>query len=789
MLQQHQQQMQGATAVQQPYPLSPQPQQYNNFPEEFLQVGQRRERWILDRTLGSGGFGTVTLWKNEVTGEEVAIKKCRLGGNMSHKNCQRWQIEVDIMKRLNHENVVSGCDVPVGLESLKDDLPLLAMEYCAGGDLRKVLNNPKNCCGMSEFEVRCLAQDISSAIEYLHNKRIIHRDLKPENIVLRSAENRTIYKLIDLGYAKELDQSSVCQSFVGTLQYLAPELFVGQKYTQTVDYWSFGTVIFECLTGSRPFLPSLSPVRWHKEVNQKSPDDICAYFDNNAEIRFSKKLFTPNHLTKIMQNYFENWLKLMLRWDAKSRGGGLSEERRPNCFVHLKSILSLKISHILFVEANRLISVPVPSTQTMQDLQRIIEQETKIPPLDQDILLASGLSPDLTKPASQCWSEPGEEEWLVFLFRKGDTNLTYKRGKQLPQMVQHIVKEPKTILTNAEQRKAWAHAVFFCQEQNLDFKRLIGSQRATMLSLLRSNSEFVRMKSKMLSDVGQMMARKDHFKESLELDIAKYEDQRGDGITSDLMFSKWQKTEDDIEKFNELRDYALKLEQDANALQTKIVELQKSPYARGKPSPHLNECEEKARTLFSQLRQAPRGNNLMEHTQMVDAVTKCILFRDRSVAEMLAHISKICSCRAHLNQILPHIQRCCDDISAACKQLSSNQRSRQQDIWKLIKVALGQAKALSRSNSQKYQQSMPQQVQPVNHTPMSITSPSLMQSLTRCESMRIMENGKEQAERNQRMMKQIIMEDQSNLISSSLDELLNNQGTDMDNDIHETNLT
>lgn len=73
---------------------------------------------------------------------------------------------------------------------------------------------------------------------------------------------QTVYKLIDLGYAKELDQSSVCTSFVGTLQYLAPELFLSKRYTCTVDYWSLGLVTHEIITGVRPFLPNMTPVEW-----------------------------------------------------------------------------------------------------------------------------------------------------------------------------------------------------------------------------------------------------------------------------------------------------------------------------------------------------------------------------------------------------------------------------------------------------------------------------------------------------------------------------------------------
>ncbi|XP_026550115.1 inhibitor of nuclear factor kappa-B kinase subunit alpha-like, partial [Notechis scutatus] len=133
------------------------------------------------------------------------------------------------------------------------------MEYCSRGDLRKLLNAPENCCGLKESQVLSVLSDVGSGIQYLHENRIIHRDLKPENIVLQDEAGKVIYKIIDLGYAKDLDQGSLCTSFVGTLQYLAPELFENSPYSKTVDFWSLGTVVFECITGFRPFLHNQQP--------------------------------------------------------------------------------------------------------------------------------------------------------------------------------------------------------------------------------------------------------------------------------------------------------------------------------------------------------------------------------------------------------------------------------------------------------------------------------------------------------------------------------------------------
>ncbi|XP_074979525.1 inhibitor of nuclear factor kappa-B kinase subunit beta isoform X2 [Caretta caretta] len=147
--------------------------------------------WEMKERLGTGGFGNVLRWHNKETGEQIAIKQCRQ--ELSLRNRERWCLEIQIMKRLNHPNVVAARDVPEGMQNLAPtDLPLLAMEYCQGGDLRKYLNQFENCCGLREGAILILLSDIASALRYLHENRIIHRDLKPENIVLQQGEQRLV---------------------------------------------------------------------------------------------------------------------------------------------------------------------------------------------------------------------------------------------------------------------------------------------------------------------------------------------------------------------------------------------------------------------------------------------------------------------------------------------------------------------------------------------------------------------------------------------------------------------
>lgn len=174
-----------------------------------------------------------------------------------------------MMQKIDCLNIVKYRNLPEDFKTQLEkynpsDLPMLSMEYCTQGDLRIVLSRGENCCGLPESDVRYILTDLMNAVSYLHNLKITHRDLKPENVVLQTYDrpNRIIYKLIDLGYAKEIDANSVKASFVGTLQYLAPEIFYLKNYSCSVDYWSLGLVAFEVICGIRPFLSNMSPAQW-----------------------------------------------------------------------------------------------------------------------------------------------------------------------------------------------------------------------------------------------------------------------------------------------------------------------------------------------------------------------------------------------------------------------------------------------------------------------------------------------------------------------------------------------
>lgn len=75
-------------------------------------------------------------------------------------------------------------------------------------------------------------------------------------------ENSNQFQLTDLGYAKPIDRQSLVASLVGTIEYVAPELLITDKYSNSVDYWSFGIIAFEVIAGVRPFVPHMPLAQW-----------------------------------------------------------------------------------------------------------------------------------------------------------------------------------------------------------------------------------------------------------------------------------------------------------------------------------------------------------------------------------------------------------------------------------------------------------------------------------------------------------------------------------------------
>ncbi|KAF6731552.1 Inhibitor of nuclear factor kappa-B kinase subunit alpha [Oryzias melastigma] len=664
-----------------------------------LKQGQLFGSWETKERLGMGGFGHVYLYQHVDTGVKIAVKHCRQG--LSLKNRERWRREIQIMTKLNHQNVVQAREVPEELRSIaRNDLPLLAMEYCSKGDLRKVLHKPENCCGLKESEVLSLLKDIGAGIQYLHEKKIIHRDLKPENIVLQEIDGKLVHKIIDLGYAKDLDQGSLCTSFVGTLQYLAPELFESKPYTVSVDYWSFGTVLFECICGFRPFLHHMQPVQWTSKVKNKGPKDIMAFEDMNGEVHFSARLPYPNSLSRPLQEQIESLLQMLLLWDPSSRGGGLDRyTNKPHFYAVLQNILNMKVIHVLDMTSAKVHSLDLGTDESLLSLQLRLEAKTKahISPQNQELLLETGNSLDPRTPPIQSLPEglQGLDNSIVFLFH---ASLNKYSGpliaRRVPESVDFIVRETKTQLPLSALRKVWAEAVSYVCGLKEDYIRLYQGQRAAMLSLLRYNTTLTKFKNELFSESHKLRAKLTFFKTSLQFDLELYTKQMNNGVSSQKLLTIWQNNREELDALTKAADVG-RLDQEILALHSEIVELQRSPYAR-KQGDVLEQLEKRAIELYRQLTMKckspdpPRGYS--DSLDMVRTVVQTVQNQDRVLKDLYSHLSTILVCKQHIVDLFPHLKKALADIKTAENAVIQMQMKRQREYWYLLKVACGKTK-------------------------------------------------------------------------------------------------
>ncbi|KAI1231589.1 hypothetical protein IHE44_0007661 [Lamprotornis superbus] len=629
--------------------------------------------------LGTGGFGNVCLYQHQDSGDRVAIKSCRL--ELSVKNKDRWCHEIDIMKKLNHPNVVRACEVPEEMNFLVNDVPLLAMEYCSGGDLRKLLNKPENCCGLKESQILSLLSDIGSGIQYLHENRIIHRDLKPENIVLQDESGKIVHKIIDLGYAKDLDQGSLCTSFVGTLQYLAPELFENKSYSVTVDYWSFGTMVFECIAGFRPFLHNLQPFAWHEKIKKKDPKHIFASEEMNGEVRFSTHLPQPHSLCSLIVDPMENWLQLMLNWDPQQRGGGSDPETsRPRCFLIMDHILNLKIVHILNMTSAKIVSFLLHPEESLHSLQNRIEFETGISTGNQELLLETGICLDPRKPASQCVIDGvrGWDSYMVYLFDKSKTVYDGPfASRSLSDCVNYIGQQNPAADPSAAQGVGRSGSLCHWAEGGLQ-QALPGTESCH---------------NNMVSASQQLKAKLEFFHQSIRLDLERYSDQMAYGISSEKMLKAWKEMEEKASQCAQAEDIGY-LDEQIMALHTEIVELQKSPYAR-RQGEVMESLEQRAIDLYKQLKTRPPDHAYSDSTDMVKIIVQTVQSQDRVLKELFGHLSKLLGCKQKIIDLLPEIEVALNNIKEADNSVMQMQGKRQREIWHLLKIACTQSSSRS----------------------------------------------------------------------------------------------
>jgi serine/threonine-protein kinase len=221
-------------------------------------TGEQLGSFAIERELGSGAMGTVYLGRNTKTGQRVAIKVMAPELNRNRHATARFERESQILKQLNHANIVKILSI-----GKSQGMHYYAMEYLEGESLDRVMDRRGR---ISWEEVVRLGQQLCLALQHVHLQGIVHRDLKPSNFML--TRDGTV-KLTDFGIAKDLDvtQLTSANCTVGTASYMSPEQCKGEKnITHKSDLYSLGVVLYELLTGRKPFEAESAMVMFEAHV-------------------------------------------------------------------------------------------------------------------------------------------------------------------------------------------------------------------------------------------------------------------------------------------------------------------------------------------------------------------------------------------------------------------------------------------------------------------------------------------------------------------------------------------
>ncbi len=228
-----------------------------------MEVLQTLGKYEIRGTLGRGAMGVVYDGWDPRIERRVAIKAVRLPEHPdpdTEDEIARFRREAQAAGRLTHPNIVGVYDY-----GETADLAYIVMEFVDGDTLKSLLDRHDR---FALPDIGRIMRDILTGLQYSHQRGVVHRDIKPANLMLTSSGQA---KIADFGIAR-IESSSLTQvgTVMGTPAYMSPEQFMGQVVNERTDIYSAAVVLYQLLTGERPFDGSTTSIM-HKVLNTEPP--------------------------------------------------------------------------------------------------------------------------------------------------------------------------------------------------------------------------------------------------------------------------------------------------------------------------------------------------------------------------------------------------------------------------------------------------------------------------------------------------------------------------------------
>ena len=261
--------------------------------------------------VASGGMAVVYRAIQDSLGRTVAIKALKSTAAAEEHIATRFEREARSLANLQHENIISVYDFYREHGSF-----FIVMEYVAGIDLYDLLDRG----GRLPFDVAAIiALQVARALDYIHYRGIVHRDIKPANIMIARQGG---VKLMDFGIARDKSFEDLTEvgTGIGTPAYMSPEQILGDKIDARSDLFSLGVVLYQMLTGGKPFVEDEQRSVMHKirlekhtkvrKLNPDLPRELERIVDKCLEKQPRDRWRSAQHLVMALERFLARYVEI-----------------------------------------------------------------------------------------------------------------------------------------------------------------------------------------------------------------------------------------------------------------------------------------------------------------------------------------------------------------------------------------------------------------------------------------------------------------------------------------------